>query len=159
MWWREIFFTALYTGYVPVGSGTAGALLGMAVYLAEFHFFGRWSWAVNLLVVLAVLYPSIRLCDDGERFFGKKDPSEVVLDEVVGYWVTVLFYPFSWKIAVIGFFLFRAMDIVKPYPIRRLEHLKGGLGIMMDDCIAGVYANLVILMLLGMSKLLHFSLY
>ena len=100
---------------------------------------------MNLVVVLVMLYPSIKLEDEGEAYFGKKDPSEVVLDEMMGYWISVLFYPFSWMIAVYAFILFRFMDIVKPYPINKLQNLRGGLGIMADDFIAGIYSNLTVL--------------
>jgi phosphatidylglycerophosphatase A len=95
-----------------------------------------------------MLYPSIKLGDSGEVFFKKNDPSEVVLDEMMGYWISVLFYPFSWKIAILAFFLFRIADIIKPYPANRLQKSKGGFGIMMDDFIAGIYVNITILCVL-----------
>ncbi|HQP49102.1 MAG TPA: phosphatidylglycerophosphatase A, partial [Spirochaetota bacterium] len=82
---------------------------------------------------------------------------EVVLDEVLGYWITVLFYPFSWKIAVTAFFLFRLYDVIKPFPARKLQDLSGGLGIMIDDYIAGIYANLTLLLLIFLSGFTCFS--
>ncbi len=153
MWWKELFFTGLYTGYCPVAPGTAGSLLALLIYVLEYVVFGHISWAVNLIVVLVMLYPSIKLGDAGEDFFERKDPSEVVLDEMMGYWISVLFYPFSWKIALLAFFLFRLADIVKPYPANKLQQLKGGYGIMIDDFIAGIYANLAILCILFFSNL------
>jgi phosphatidylglycerophosphatase A len=73
-----------------------------------------------------------------------KDPGIVVVDEIVGMWVTLLFLPFTPMTAALGFLLFRAMDIVKPYPARELEGLRAGWGIMADDVMAGIYANLLL---------------
>ena len=148
MWLKELLFTALYTGYCPVASGTAGTLLAFLIYVLEYYAFGEISWAVNLIVVLIMIYPSIKLGDAGEAFFNKKDPPEVVLDEVMGYWISVLFYPFSWNIAILAFFLFRIADIIKPYPANRFQKMSGGIGIMLDDYIAGIYANVLILCIL-----------
>jgi phosphatidylglycerophosphatase A len=159
MWWKEFFLTAAYMGYFPCASGTAGTLLAMAVYIIEYLVFGGMSWIVNCAVVLLLLFPSIRLADAGETLFGVKDPSEVVLDEFMGYNISVLFYPFSWKIAVAAFLIFRIMDIIKPYPAGRLEKLDGGLGIMIDDCVAGIYTNVCVLAIVGASRLAGVSLY
>ncbi len=159
MWWRELFFTSLYTGYSPLAPGTAGTLVGMAIYYLEYLLLGQYSWVCNLLIVIVMLYPAVRLGDAGERFFGDKDPSQVVLDETMGYWISVLFYPFNWKIAIMGFVLFRIMDVLKPFPINQLQNLKGGLGIMADDYLAGVYSNLVILAVLTVLYFNGLSLY
>ena len=141
---RELLFTAFYSGYFPKAPGTAGTVVGMALYFLQYLVFGTDVWISNLVIVLLMIYPSIKLGDDAEKFYGKKDPQEVVLDEVMGYWITMLFIPFDWKLALIGFVLFRIFDIIKPYPINKLEKLNGGLGIMIDDYIAGVYANIVL---------------
>jgi phosphatidylglycerophosphatase A len=145
MRWREFFFTAAYAGYAPVGSGTVASLLAMGLYALEYLFFGRYTWAANAVFVVLFFYPSVRFCDAGEKHFGRKDPHEVVLDEVMGYFIAVLFHPFSWKLAICAFVLFRIMDIVKPYPVSRLEKISGGLGIILDDCMAGVYTNILLL--------------
>ena len=89
-----------------------------------------------------MIFPSIKLADAGEKYFGNKDPQQVVLDEIMGYWISVLLFPFNWKVAIYALLLFRIMDIIKPYPIKKVENLKSGLGIMMDDYISGIYANL-----------------
>jgi phosphatidylglycerophosphatase A len=142
---REFLFTACYSGYCPVAPGSAGTLVGMAVYILGYLLFGEASWAVNLAMVVILFIPFVRLVAEGERFFGVKDPPQVTLDEVMGYWVSVLFYPFNIKIAFAAFVIFRIMDILKPWPIGRLEKLPGGFGIMIDDCVAGVYTNLILL--------------
>ncbi|MFH0974726.1 MAG: phosphatidylglycerophosphatase A [Spirochaetota bacterium] len=144
MWWKELFFTGLYSGYSRFAPGTAGTILAALIYIFEHIVFGYLDQTVNLIVVLVLMYPSIKACDAGEKFFNTKDPSEIVLDEMMGYWVSVLFFPFNIKIVILAFIIFRILDIFKPYPINKMEKLKGGLGIMMDDVISGVYANLII---------------
>ena len=154
MRWKEFLFTAFYAGYFPVAPGTAGTLVAMAIYFSEYAVFGRYSWIVNLCITALLIFPAIRLGDAGEEYFGRKDPQEVVLDEVMGYWISVLFWPFSWKIAVAAFFLFRILDMIKPPPIRSFEEKKGGFGIMIDDYLAGVYTNIIISGAVGLSLLM-----
>lgn len=156
---KEILFTAFYAGYCPVAPGTMGTLVGMALYFVEYFIFGEISWAVNLVVAASLFYPFMKLADDGERFFGVKDPEHVVIDEVMGYWISVFFYPFNLKIAFAAFFIFRVLDILKPWPAGRLQTLKGGLGIMIDDCVVGVYTNIVLLVSVLVLKLFHVDIY
>jgi phosphatidylglycerophosphatase A len=151
MWWKKFVLTAAYTGYSPWASGTVGTLVALALYAAEYAVFGGKSWIVNAAVVAVFFIPSVKLADAGEEIFGMKDPSQVVLDEVMGYNISVLFYPFNWKVALMAFAVFRVMDILKPYPMRRLENLHGGLGIMIDDCVAGIYTNLCMLAIVCLS--------
>jgi len=79
-----------------------------------------------------------------ERYFERSDPRHVVLDEVMGMLITLFMVPVGWFGAAIGFVLFRAADVVKPFPANRLERLHGGLGVMADDAMAAVYANLAL---------------
>jgi phosphatidylglycerophosphatase A len=150
---KEFFFTGFYSGYFPVAPGTAGTAVAMVLYILENIFFPGLHWAVNLAVVLVLLYPSMRICGAGELFFASKDPGSVVWDEIIGYWVGMLFLPYSWKMAVAGFLVFRFMDIVKPFPAGALQRLKGGLGILVDDIVAGIYTCLL---LHGLLALLNF---
>ena len=145
---KELFFTGLYSGYFPFAPGTAGTLVGMAVYVIEYLIFGENCWIANAVVLVLMLYPSIVVSDYGEKFFSKKDPPQVVIDEIIGYWISVLIFPFDWHIAVLAFIIFRIIDILKPFPAKRLQKLKGGLGIMVDDVVAGIYTNLIIIGLL-----------
>ncbi len=80
-------------------------------------------------------------CHAAERHYGSKDPGEAVADEMAGFLVTMAFFPLSAGPVILGFFVFRAMDIIKPFPARRLERLPGGWGIVADDVMAGVWAN------------------
>lgn len=152
---KELLFTGFYSGYVPVAPGTAGSVVGMALYFIEYLIFGQLHWSVNLIAVLILLYPSGKICGYGEIFFGKKDPGPVVWDEIIGYWVSMLLLPFNWKTALAGFCIFRIMDIVKPFPAYNLQKLKGGLGILIDDVIAGIYTCIVLH--LGVFLLAHYG--
>jgi len=79
-----------------------------------------------------------------ERVLGRKDPPEVVTDEVAGYMVTLYLLPLSWVYLTGAFFVFRILDIVKPFPVNRMERLSGGAGVVLDDVLAGVFANLIL---------------
>ena len=140
---KEFLFTAFYAGYSPVAPGTAGTLVAMALYIIENIIFSDQDPAIlnifNLIFVILIIYPSIKLGDAAEKFYRSKDPQQVVLDEVLGYWIAILFIPFSFTFAVMAFILFRIFDIIKPFPAGSLESLTGGLGIMIDDIIAGLY--------------------
>lgn len=144
---KEFFFTAFYAGYCPKAPGTAGTLVAMAIYIAENLIFSGVNTGllntINLVIVASLIYPAVKLADDAEDFYKAKDPQSVVLDEVIGYWISVLFLPFSFSYAVLAFALFRLFDIIKPFPARSLQSLRGGLGVMIDDIIAGVYALIV----------------
>jgi phosphatidylglycerophosphatase A len=112
-------------------------------------------WQSTVLCVLAALAVSVGIpaATQVTRASGTKDPQFVVIDEVAGQWVALLFAPVTWKTLAVGFILFRGFDIVKPPPVRQLERLPGGTGIVMDDVMAGVYALGVVQLLLH-SKLL-----
>lgn len=131
-----------YIGYFPFAPGTIGSLGGLAVYAAL-----RAAGASPLVdaVVIAVLFLAGTWSGTmAERHFGGTDPGAGVIDEVVGMLVTLWGLPTTWVIAVTGFFLFRLLDIVKPWPAGRLELLHGGLGMMSDDVMAAVYGNLAL---------------
>ena len=132
--------TAGYVGYIPMAPGTFGSAVGLAFYAAV-----AWSDSVVLegVLLLVLLVLGIWSADIVEKQMGK-DPSAVVIDEVLGMLVTLAFIDASVSAAVAGFFLFRLFDVIKPYPAGRLEHLHGGPGIMLDDAMAGIYANLAL---------------
>jgi phosphatidylglycerophosphatase A len=132
--------TAGYVGFVPVAPGTFGSAVGLAVYAVVSV---PNSWAVEALVLAVVLVVGIWAADHVEREMGK-DPGAVVVDEVAGMLVTLAFLDVSITGALTGFFIFRALDVVKPPPARRLEDLHGGPGIMLDDVMAGIYSNVAL---------------
>jgi phosphatidylglycerophosphatase A len=131
--------TVLGVGYAPVAPGTFGSAAGLLLWWSLPH-----SGPVPLVGVVAVFLAGSWSGSIAERHFNSTDPGQVVIDEVLGMLITMLFNPVGWGGALLGFLLFRLADIVKPFPARRLESLHGGAGIMADDAAAAVYSNLVL---------------
>jgi phosphatidylglycerophosphatase A len=127
-------------GLSPVASGTAGSLVAaVALWLIPFT---RGALAATLVVVTALgVWASARV----ERATGEKDPGVIVIDEVAGMIVSVLLVPLTVPVLVTAFFLFRLFDIWKPFPARQSQDMGGGLGVMLDDLIAGAYTLLIVL--------------
>jgi phosphatidylglycerophosphatase A len=136
--------TGFGAGYSPVAPGTAGSLVGLALFWPM----SGLGWPVQLAATAVVFLLGVRCAARVATQVGRKDPGLVVVDEVAGMWVTLLAVPFTPATAALGFFAFRVMDVFKPYPARQLEGLPGGWGIMADDIMAGVYANLLVQVLL-----------
>lgn len=129
-------------GYFPIAPGTVGSAAGLAFYGAL-----RLSGAGPILeagTILALFAVGVWASTTAEGHFDKKDPGPVVIDEVVGQLMALAWLPVGFGGVVVGFFLFRLSDIVKPFPADRLESLPSGLGIMSDDAMAAVYANLAL---------------
>ena len=133
--------TGGYAGYAPVAPGTAGALVGLGVYALVRWYGGPGLEAIVLSAVVAV---GVWSASVGERYFGKTDPGHVVIDEVAGMLLTLLWLPVTWVGALVGFLAFRVFDIIKPFPAGAAERLPRGWGVMADDLVAGVYAHLVV---------------
>lgn len=126
-----------YVGHFPFAPGTAGSAAALALYALV-----RWagSPALDVAVIVVLFAAGCWAGTVAEAHSDRTDPGFVVLDEVVGMLLTLLFVPVTWVGALVGFFLFRLFDIVKPWPIRRLERLPGGWGIVVDDLAAGLAA-------------------
>ncbi len=137
--------TAGGAGYAPVAPGTAGSAVAVGVYLLV----REWTFVPMLVLVSAVIVAGIWAGGVAARHFGAEDPGPVVVDEVAGQLIALWGTGPGLTGVVLGFFLFRAFDIVKPWPARQLEALPGGLGIMADDLAAGVYANLARILLVS----------
>jgi phosphatidylglycerophosphatase A len=127
-------------GLLPWAPGTFGTLVGIPVYA----FIGNLAPIWYGLIVLVLFILGVRLCEIAARELGMADHPAIVWDEIVGFQVTMFMAPPGWGYLLLGFGLFRLFDIVKPYPIKRLEKLPGGWGIMSDDVLAGIYAMLVL---------------
>ncbi|MBI1883716.1 MAG: phosphatidylglycerophosphatase A [Chlamydiae bacterium] len=123
--------------------GTVGTLGAVLLYLflslvLKINFF--WYG----LVLIFLTWGSVWVCTQAAQYLNNKDPSCVVLDEGVGFLTSLFLLPFSWTLLILAFFFNRLFDIWKPFPIRRLEKLPGGWGIVLDDVMAGLYAHLVL---------------
>ena len=132
--------TGGYVGYVPIAPGTFGSALGLGL-LWGMRPFG--DVRLDIVVIVIVLVLGVWSGSVAERYAGRVDPGIVVIDEVAGMLITMLLIPVTAISVVAGFLVFRALDILKPWPARRLERLPGGFGIMADDVMAAVYGNLV----------------
>jgi phosphatidylglycerophosphatase A len=128
-----------YVGFFPVAPGTAGSLAALAFYALV-----RWIGvpAFEGVMLLAIFAAGVWSSSVSERLLGGVDPGPVVIDEVLGMLVTLAWLPLSLAGVLAGFLLFRVLDIIKPFPARRLEDAPGGWGIMLDDVVAGLYGQL-----------------
>jgi len=124
------------SGLVPFASGTFGTLAAVPLILA----LDSLRIGSSILTVLIAVAIAVWTSDRTQDVLGKKDPSEVVIDEVAGFLLTMALLPHTWLALCLGFFLFRLFDVLKPFPIKHLEKLKGGFGIVFDDLLAGLYA-------------------
>ena len=131
-------------GYFPVGPGTVGSLAAIAI-AALLHIYLGAGRATLLIVTLALLLPAIWASTQTARLMNREDPGAVIVDEVLGQWVTLLgATALVWKSFLAAFVLFRVFDIWKPWPVRNLEKLPGGVGIVADDLAAGLYGALIL---------------
>ena len=142
----RILATWFYCGYFPKGPGTAGSIGALLVAWPVAAYAG-WNPLVIAGMAAVMLLPSIWASDRMARDTGSKDPQTVVVDEVIGQWIALAAVPDlqDWVYWLAAFILFRLFDIWKPWPVRSLEKLPGGTGIVMDDVGAGLYAALVLL--------------
>lgn len=141
--------TGGYVGYVPVASGTFGSLVGIPFVFI----FSMMPTVLAALAVLAVILIAVWAAHEVEQLLNAKDPGCIVIDEIAGMGVTMLAVPFTLATCIAGFVLFRIFDVIKPPPARQMERrLKGGWGVVMDDVVAGVMANLVLRMALYLIK-------
>lgn len=135
-----IISTWFGTGLVPRAPGTMGTLAALpAVFLV--HAAGPVG---GLLIILTFAGAAVWGAGLTEQVLGRTDPGEVVSDEVAGFMVTMYLLPFTWPYLAGGFIVFRLLDILKPFPIRRLERIPGGAGVVLDDLAAGLLANLIL---------------
>jgi phosphatidylglycerophosphatase A len=149
--WAALIAPVFGIGRIRTGPGTWGSAAAVLIwFLLARAVPASWQGIVLLALALIAIAVGIPAATQVARAAGIKDPQFVVIDEVAGQWVTLLFVPVTWKTVAVGFILFRGFDIVKPPPVRQLERLPEGTGIVIDDVMAGVYALAV------MQLLLHF---
>jgi phosphatidylglycerophosphatase A len=151
-WFRRAAGSCLFLGYIPGAPGTLGSLLvvgllwyfrqPLAPYFTPQYYLHFWIAAL-MLITASIIVANYALED-----FNAPDPKQFILDECAGQFITFFMVPFSWKALIVGFFLFRFFDIVKPFPVHSMEEIEGGVGITMDDVAAGVLANISLLTML-----------
>ncbi len=133
--------TGIGVGYSPIAPGTLGTLITIPVY----YFLSEIPSPLYEITLVGFFFLSVWISENAEIFFGKKDDQRIVVDEMMGFLITMLWVPKTIHFIIIGFILFRFFDILKPFPIRRVDKgLRGGWGVVLDDVIAGVYANIIL---------------
>lgn len=168
---KDYFSLAVTTfgvGYLPLAPGTWGSMVGVGIYIlfgfieakVTTGFLGLneaqltgWNHVFNAVIFLLFCLLGIWAAGHSTKLFKHKDPSQAVVDEVIGQLLTFLFIPFtfSWKMILAGFLLFRLFDIWKPYPIDSLQNLPTGIGVCADDILAGVYAGVILYIIYAVS--------
>ncbi|HEX6278387.1 MAG TPA: phosphatidylglycerophosphatase A [Pyrinomonadaceae bacterium] len=170
--YTSLAVTTFGVGYLPLAPGTWGSLVGAGLYLIVDHlvaFFALgfrsniselgWNpflaWVHSIVLILFLLLTLLGIWAAGRatELLGNSDPSEAVVDEVIGQLIVFLFVPFGvgWVFVIAGFLLFRIFDIWKPYPIDYLQVLPGGIGVCADDILAGVYAGVCLSLIYAIS--------
>ena len=147
------FASGFFSGYSPFAPGTVGSAAALALYALP----GFEHPLLLCTIVVLTFVLGVAASNPMEKKYGH-DPSVVTIDEVAGMWVSLLFLPKSIAVALTAFLVFRLFDIIKPYPARRFDEMHGGIGIMMDDVVAGVYANILVQLLLCIASLRHWLL-
>ncbi len=137
---KRLLGSGFYTGYIPFAPGTFGSFAAVLFFLIP----GFGNIYVNLPIIIMTFFAGIQLGNYFEVIYGK-DPKQFTLDEFVGTWITFLFVPQNSIQFLVGFSIWRFLDIVKPYPANKLESLKGGLGIMIDDVVSGLYSLVIMI--------------
>ncbi len=138
--WALILATGFGSGYSPFAPGTAGSLVGVLLFLL----FGWYSLSANLVFLVFLFFFGVYVCGVSEKSFRRHDAKEIVLDEIHGMYLVLSFMP-SPTYWLPAFLVFRAMDILKPYPANIFDRkVKGGWGIMLDDLVAAIYAVLIL---------------
>jgi len=134
--------SAGYLGYAPVASGTWGTLAGIPAFWA-LDALGASAF-VTVLLLAAFVLGACWIAGRAEKEFAEHDSGKIVIDEVAGFLATTLFLPFDWRTVIVAFFVFRALDVLKPWPAGWIDaKLEGGYGVVLDDVVSGLYSNVV----------------
>ncbi len=132
--------TALGAGFSPIVPGTVGTLVGLPIY----YFLSVIPFPIYELTLVTFFFFSTWIAGQAEQYWGNKDDRRIVIDEILGFLTTMLWVPKTFFFISAGFVLFRFFDILKPFPIRRIERVKGGYGVVLDDLVAGAYSNIIL---------------
>lgn len=134
--------TGMFAGYVPFASGTFGSMIGAMIYYAASRYLDLYQ---SLILLIGLFLVGTYAAGKAEKILKEQDSGKIVIDEIVGMYITMLFIPAGFINLLIGFLCFRAFDILKPYPISYIDtNVHGGMGVMLDDVVAGIFANIVV---------------
>ena len=140
--------TGAYSGYVPVASGTVGSLVALPLIFLSLHLWHLFPVLQVIVLVLAII-GACWVAGAAEQYLGEHDSGKIVVDEIVGFLTATALLELTLQRLIIAFFLFRLFDILKPPPARYFDqHVPGGAGVVLDDVCAGIYANLIVRVLL-----------
>ncbi|MDR3092532.1 MAG: phosphatidylglycerophosphatase A [Endomicrobium sp.] len=136
-----IFFSSVFgAGYIKYASGTFGSLVGILLWVL----FVPDTYIFQIFVLAAIFIISVLFSSLAEGIYNKKDDRKIVVDEVAGMWCSVAFLPKTFMFLFAGFLLFRIFDIKKPLFIKKIQKIRGGFGITIDDIVAGIFANVIL---------------
>jgi len=138
-WIIRFLATGFFVGYSPFAPGTMGTLLGFLLY-AVLPTSVTFYW----ILILCLTIGGIMISHRAEKIIGQVDSSRIVIDEICGYFIVMAFLPKALGLMILGFIIYRFLDVVKIYPMKKFEMLPGGLGIMLDDIYGGIITNLVL---------------
>ncbi len=142
--------SGLLTGFSPFAPGTVGSFAAVLVYLIP----GFENPTIMLFFIVSFTVIGIPIATKFEKIYGK-DPRQCTIDEFVGTWISLLFVPKRAIFILIAFIIWRLLDILKPYPARQLEDMKGGAGIMFDDVVSGIYSLIIIHIIISLTSRMY----
>lgn len=138
--------TGGFSGNIPVAPGTFGTLVGLPLCFL----LANIETSVAALIILSLIIFGVWIADEAEKILETEDPGCIVIDEIAGLAVTFIGISFTWTSAIAGFAAFRFFDILKPFPVKQIERrVHGGAGIMLDDVVAGIFANIVLRLIMN----------
>ena len=135
-----MFATGFGAGYSPTAPGTLGTLVAIPIY----YFLSEIPFPLYEITLTGFFFLAVWVSEKTEAVLGKKDDSRIVIDEMMGFFITMLWVTKTPLFILVGFILFRFFDIFKPFPIRRFEKVRGGFGVVLDDVMAGIFANVIL---------------
>ncbi|MHB8482105.1 MAG: phosphatidylglycerophosphatase A family protein [Nitrospiria bacterium] len=135
---HQFVATGAYSGYFPKMPGTFASVIGILLFYPMVSF----TPLIQILMILILFFLGVWSSFSVEKALGETDPGIIVVDEIAGIWISIFLVPFQWKFLFVAVILFRILDIKKPFPIDQIQSLKGGWGVMLDDCLAGLFTNL-----------------
>jgi len=139
--------SVFFIGYLPLIPGTFGSVAGVGL----FYLLNGSSQPIYFVVIFCTIVLGLLTSGKVEKLLNKKDPSCIVIDEVMGMLIALSFMPYDLKIVILGFLFFRILDTLKPWPAGKIQHVPGAVGVMADDLVAGIYTNIVLQIILKLS--------